>query len=104
MYVGNHISNYVKFWLSKHGGTSDDKRVYYANISNHLHSESTEQFAENLNEMKKIWSQVFIENFELNLQETITSCIGRWLIEHRELYNPYSGITNNTVESMNAKF
>ena len=44
-----------------------------------------------------------IDYFEDNLRETITKHAGRWILEEVDLYNPYSGITNNCSESVNAK-
>jgi hypothetical protein len=44
-----------------------------------------------------------VSYFEENLYDTIIEHAGRWVLEKGDNYNPYSGITNNGAESINAK-
>jgi hypothetical protein len=41
--------------------------------------------------------------FDENLFSTIVNHSAHWILESKSLYNPYSGITNNVAESLNAK-
>ena len=36
-----------------------------------------------------------------NIDPDIPHSIGRWVLEELNIYNPYSGITNNQSESLN---
>ena len=44
-----------------------------------------------------------VEYFDKNIYDTVTNHSARWILEELDLYNPYSGITNNCSESINAK-
>ena len=44
-----------------------------------------------------------LEYFEAHLMDAILEHSGRWVLEKCDNYNPYSGVTNNAAESINAK-
>jgi hypothetical protein len=49
------------------------------------------------------WSEPAVSYFERQLKSDIIKYAGKWLLEEfDELYDPYSGITNNLSESYNA--
>ena len=89
--------------VNKHGGTTDDKRVYDMQVRELLHSESVETFERKYLSMKQKWSEAFVTYFDQNLLEPIKKNAGRWILEPLGMYNSYSGVTNNVVESLNAK-
>ncbi|XP_060607618.1 uncharacterized protein LOC132759787 [Ruditapes philippinarum] len=99
----NHIFSDIKFWVNKHGGTSDDKKVYDMHVQDLLHSQSRQIFDTKYHELKQSWSEAFLTYFDDNIYNTIIQYSGRWILEENKLYNPYSGITNNVVESLNSK-
>ena len=68
-----------------------------------LHCETLEQFEEKYNSLKRSWSESFLDYFQKNIYDAIVTNSGRWVLEKHDLYNPYSGVTNNVVESINAK-
>ena len=43
-----------------------------------------------------------VNYFDDILLGTITNYAGCWILDELDLYNPYSGITNNCSESINA--
>ena len=69
--------------------------MYVDNLKNKS-SESEYQAA--LDEMLKKWSHPFSEYYNENIHSQITF-IARWALEEVGLYNPYSGITNNQLQS-----
>lgn len=99
----NHIFSDIKFWVNKHGGTSDNKKVYDMHVRDLLHSQSRQIFDTKYHELKQSWSEAFLNYFNDNIYDTIIQYSGRWILEDSKLYNPYSGITNNVVESLNSK-
>ena len=99
----NHIFRDLKFWLSKHNGTADDKKAYDINVRTLINCETKEQFHEKFEQVKQKWSQPMLIYFEENLLGAILEHSGRWVLEKCENYNPYSGVTNNAAESVNAK-
>ena len=98
----NHIFRDLKFWLSKHNAKPDDKKAYDLNVRT-LNCETREHFFEKFDQLKQKWSQPMLVYFEENLLEAILDHSGRWVLEKCDVYNLYSGITNNAAESINAK-
>ena len=68
-----------------------------------LHSESIETFEQKYFSMKQKWSESFVRYFDQNLLESIKKNAGQWILEPLGIYHSYSVITNNVVESLNAK-
>ena len=99
----NHILRDLKFWLSKHGATPKDVQFYDNQVKQLLQCESLENFESLFEEIRLPWSIPMTDYFNDNLRETIAKYAGRWILEEIDLYNPYSGITNNCSESVNAK-
>ena len=99
----NHILRDLKFWLSKHGATQKDLQFYDNQVKKLLQCQSQENFESLIEEIKLPWSTPMTDYFNENLRDTITKYAGRWILEEIDLYNPYSGITNNCSESINAK-
>ena len=99
----NHILRDLKIWLNSHGGSSADKQVYGKHVKTLLHYGSAALFQEKYAELKVLWSEAMVTYFEQNLYETMQNYSGRWVLEKYNNYNPYSGITNNCAESINAK-
>ena len=97
----NHIKRDVKFWLQKHGGSSDDIAVYQRDIVSIMRSGSVEEFSANIDELSVKWSQPMVEYFNKDLKSDIERHAAKFIIEPLGLYDPYSGVTNNASESMN---
>jgi len=92
----------MKLWVLKHGGSNDDKKVYENNIRTLLQCQTELEYNKQCNKFKQTWSIPFIEYFETNLEKNLKQFSWRWVLESRDIYNPYSGITNNVRESLNA--
>lgn len=56
--------NDIKFWVSKQGGTKDDRTVYETNVRALLQTESVDIFENVYAETKQSWSQSFVNYFE----------------------------------------
>ena len=52
----NHILNDITFWVNKHDGKTDDKRVNDMQIHELLHSESVKTFEQKYFSIKQQWS------------------------------------------------
>lgn len=97
----NHIKRNIRFWLNKHGARADDHLVYKRDVEALLQCESEPEFFEVYGERSVTWSESFKDYFDTSLRDDILTFAARWLLEEAEVYDPYSGITNNVVESMN---
>ena len=80
---------------------SDDKVVYTNDVLHLMQSESMESFLEQEAEMKLKWSEAVVDYFDSRLREDIIDYASRWLLEELEIYDLYSGITNNMSEGTN---
>ena len=99
----NHILRDLKFWLGKHGATLKDLQFYDNQVKQLLRCESQNEFEILVEKLKLPWSEPMTDYFEHNIRKTILMHAGRWILEEYDLYNPYSGVTNNCSESINAK-
>jgi len=97
----NHVKRDVFQWLKTHGGEHDDASVYSTHIQQLLHSESLEYFDELYSKISDLWSEPFIDYFQNHLKGDFCKT-GRWVLEELNVYDPYSGVTNNMVEGMNS--
>ena len=52
--------------------------------------------------MSANWSVAMVDYFNKDLKSDITQYAAKWLLKDAGVFNPYSGITKNTAESMNA--
>ena len=41
------------------------------------------------------WSNAYLEYFNVELKPSVLNNSGRWLLEPRNMYHPFSGITNH---------
>jgi hypothetical protein len=98
----NHIKRDLRFWLRSHGATSDDVKVYSDNLSSLLCCESESEFDEMVGEMLPKWSEAMVDHFNSSLKSELKTYSCRWVLETAKVYNPYSGVTNNCSESLNA--
>ena len=114
----NHILKDIKEFLRKKGATTSEQSVYEGQVKKLLQCENEEEFHRLLNGnmdtenntsevqdigYRNIWSECFKDHFDNSLQDVILNNAGRWILEEKNIYNPYSGITNNASESINAK-
>ena len=96
----NHTTRDVKRWLRAHGAPSQDVLEYTKDVQKLFHQRTLVEYQTQLNEMQKKWSAPFYKYFLKNIHVDVTS-IGRWVLEDRGVYNPYSGVTSNQSESLN---
>ena len=75
--------------------------VYPANIVALLQTEDLNAFETLYNTLALKWSKPFDEYFNSNLRQELLDHSVRWVLEAADVYDPYSGITNNIVEGMN---
>ena len=59
----NHIINAAKLWLKRHGATSSEIPVYISNVRDLFHQESKAEYELHLGQIKKSWSQPFLQYF-----------------------------------------
>ncbi|CAG2193722.1 unnamed protein product [Mytilus edulis] len=68
-----------------------------------LHSDNEEEFLDTKLKLTSKWTPVVLEHFNKHICPAIQNHSGKWLIEkYPGMFDPYSGITNNLSESMNA--
>ncbi len=101
VFCWNHILGAAKDWLHKHGATSTDIAVYTEHIKTLLHEPTIELYNEAYIEKAKLWSQPFKEYFSAEIHPHMGTKLGRVILEQLNVYNPRSGITQNTSEGFN---
>ncbi|CAG2237061.1 unnamed protein product [Mytilus edulis] len=102
MFCWNHIKEDFKFWL-KGKVDSDNIKIYIDHLNQMLHSDNEEEFFETKMKLTSKWTPVVLEHFNKHISPAIQNHSGKWLIEkYPGMFDPYSGITNNLSESMNA--
>lgn len=98
----NHIFSDAMHWIRQHGGKGDDQTVYISHLRELLHASSEEEYEEILAKLSEIWSESFLEYYKSKLHQDIVQHSSKWVLEQHQIYDPYSGVTNNMSESMNA--
>ena len=101
LYCWNHIFRDVRNWCHKHGSPSSDTSVYVTDVQQPFHSSSEEMYEKKLQELKSEWDAVFEEYYMQEIHRDVGVSIGRWILEEKCVYNPYSGVTNNQSEGFN---
>ena len=97
----NHLYRDIRFWLRKHGALSTDIAVYLDDVSHLFQSCSEEEYNQHFSELSKSWDPLFEQYFKREIHPFVPDHIGRWKLESLQLYNPYSGVTNNQSEGFN---
>ena len=60
-----------------------------------------EEYNKHLLEFSKTWDPTFEQYFKKEIHPLVPDHIGRWKLESLQLYNSYSGVTNNQSEGFN---
>lgn len=55
-----------------------------------------------LEELFQSWSKPFLEYYQSKLHQDIIKRSAKWVLEEHKVYDPYSGVTYNMSERMNA--
>lgn len=102
LFCWNHLKGDFKFWL-KGKAESDNIKVYVDHVDNMLHCDSEDELLELKSNLTSKWTPVVLEHFNKFVSPSIQYHSGKWVIEeYPGMFDPYSGITNNLSESMNA--
>ena len=101
LHCWNHILRDRKCWLRKHGASPDDILVYKQDILTILKSESEDDLNRMLDLMTGRWSQAMIDYFNDGMKPGIIRHSAKFVLAPLDLYDPYSGITNNISETIN---
>ena len=106
----NHILRDTKDWLRKNGENEQSTLDIVKQIKNLLESPSEEAYNILLNGgsgergYRVIWSQLFVSYFDKQLALTILNHAAKWVVEDTDVYNPFSGITNNASEANHSRY
>ena len=99
----NHIRRDFKEELRKQGADSTEMSVYLSEWKQMSQCSSESHFIETYEELTCKWTQSVKTYFDKSIKPDILKYSGRWLIEEfRNLYDPYSGVTNNPAEALNS--
>ena len=99
--AGNFI---LRHWLGSTRTKSpktDDKTECGQHLLQLLQCESLEAFEDVEAEVKLIWSPELIKYFDTRLRRDIIENASRWVLEDFNVYDLYSGVTNNMSEGTN---
>lgn len=64
--------------------------------------QNEDDYTEKLEELSQSWSKPFLEYYQSKLHQDIIKHSAKWFLEEHKVYDPYSGVTYNMSESMNA--
>ena len=103
MHCWNHIRRDFKDELRKQGAESAEKTLYVSQWKQMTQCQSESEFLDIYETLTCKWTQSVKTYFDKNIKPDILQYSGRWIIENfPNLYDPYSGITNNHSESINS--
>ena len=97
----NHLKQDIRYWIKKHGGKSDEISIYAEHLNTLLNCETEEIFQKIFSNLSTTWTSSYLEYFNREIKPSIINHSGRWVLERFNIYNPFSGITNNVSESIN---
>ncbi|CAG2237138.1 unnamed protein product [Mytilus edulis] len=98
----NHLIKDLKFNLQQMGADQSNTALYVSHLKDLLRSDSEAEYMTLKDELIRKWSKPVVVYFE-KMEKDILTHSGKWVIDkYQNLYDPYSGITNNACESMNA--
>ena len=101
VYCWNHIRRDLRTWLTGKNASTDDKTVYSNDIMQLMQSDSLDCFTELEAELKLKWSEAMVEYFDNHLRDDIINHASKWVLEELDVYDSYSGVTNNMSEGTN---
>ena len=65
-----------------------------------LDSDSVDMFFDNCKNLTAKWSKPLLDYFNKNIRGDILKYLAKWMLKELNLFNPYTGITNNSSEGM----
>ena len=96
----NHIFRDIRFWLRKRKAPMQEIAVYLDDVCQMFHFATEDEYDEKLEKYSKTWDSAFHQYYMKEIHPD-SFLIGRWVLQPLNLYNPYSGVTNNQSESFN---
>ena len=100
----NHLLRDMRTWLHQHGAPTTDIAVYQDDAFELFHQLSEGEYDKLLAMKRQAWDTAFEEYWMKNIHPDVPNHIGRWVLEDLQVYNPYSGVTNNQSEFLNRVF
>ena len=97
----NHLRQDLRFFLRQCGARPDEISVYGEPFLTILDTEHEDNYEEVCRDQTLKWSEEVVDYFNRELKEDIRSDAARFVIERFDLYDPYSGVTNNPSEGLN---
>lgn len=101
LFCWNHIFRDIRTWCHKHGAPASDIAVYVADVQRLFHLATADEYEEQLHKLKKDWDAAFEDYYMKEIHCDVGLSVGRWVLEDKNVYNPYSGVTNNQSEGFN---
>lgn len=103
LHCWNHLKRDFKEELRKFGAEQSEMGVYLSDWRQMVQCETEEKFLKIYEKLTAKWAEKAKKYFDRHLKKDILSYSGRWVIEQiPSLFDPFSGITNNPSESINA--
>ena len=98
VFCWNHIFRDIHTWHRKHGAPGSDIAVLFQMSNKPFHLPTANEYQEKLTEMTKDWDAAFTEYFMQEIDHDEGLSTGRWVLEEKHIYNPYSCVTDNQSE------
>ena len=89
LHCWNNITHDLKLWFTKHRPCQDYITVYKRDVMSFLRSDSERELECKLEAMSGAWSKAIFNYFS------------KFVLVPLDVYDPYSGVTNNISESTN---
>ena len=98
--TGILLESDIRRWLHQHGAPSSDITLYKDDVHKLFHCSSYEEYTNELENCNTRWDGEFKKYYLKEIHPHVPEYIGRWVLEDLHIYNPYSGIINQS-ESLN---
>ena len=102
LHCWNHLKSDLKRWLLQNGARSAEVPIYKLGLEKILQSDSSESFEQNCQSVLGTWSQPAVAYLNKYVKNDILKYSVKFVLQENNVYNPYSGVTNNAAESFNA--
>ncbi|KAK3108798.1 hypothetical protein FSP39_015983 [Pinctada imbricata] len=103
LHCWNHVRRDFKEELRKQTANPSEMAVYLNQWKTMSQCETEDEFHSVYDDLTSSWTTSVKQYFDKHIKPDILMYSGRWLIEKfNNLYDPYSGVTNNPSESINS--
>ena len=98
----NHIFRGARHWIRSHNISNSKVQEFIAELRELFHKPSLQDYEKAYQSVSPEWDKRIHEYYSKNILPEVNLSVGRWVLEEKGVYSPFSGVVNNQSESFNA--